>query len=214
MNKIKVLIVDDHLVVLRGLRYFLQTQPMIEIVDQALNGLEALEKAELLQPDVILMDLVMPEMDGIEATKQIMARFPKMKVIILTSFADRDSVLPAIKAGAIGYQLKDIEPRVLVETIIAAMNGNRTLHPQVTNQLIAHVATGDEAAKGIHILTARERDVLEQITLGRSNKEIAAALHITEKTVKTHISHILGKMEVQDRTQAALYAIKNGWFKT
>ena len=190
--KIKVLIVDDHLVVLRGLRYFLQTQPMIEIVDQALNGLEALDKVEK-RPDVVLMDLKMPEMDGVEATKRITNKFPHTKVIILTSFADRDSVLPAIKAGAIGYQLKDIEPKVLVETIIAAVNGNRMLHPQVTNQLIAHVATDTEPVKGIDILTIRERHVLEQITLGRSNKEIAAELHITEKTVKTHITHILGK---------------------
>lgn len=212
--KIKVLIVDDHLVVLRGLRYFLQTQPMIEIVDQALNGLEALDKVEKLQPDVVLMDLKMPEMDGVEATKRITSKFPHMKVIILTSFADRDSVLPAIKAGAIGYQLKDIEPKVLVETIIAAVNGNRMLHPQVTNQLIAHVATDPEVVKGIDILTIREQHVLEQITLGRSNKEIAAELHIAEKTVKTHITHILGKMEVQDRTQAALYAIRNHWFDT
>ncbi|MFE9277694.1 response regulator [Paenibacillus glucanolyticus] len=210
--KIKVLIVDDHLVVLRGLRYFLQTQPMIEIVDQALNGREALAKAEMLQPDVVLMDLMMPEMDGVEATKRITSEFPHIKVIILTSFADRDSVLPAIKAGAIGYQLKDIEPKVLVETIVAGVNGNRMLHPQVTNQLIAHVATDGEAAKGIDILTKREQHVLEQITMGRSNKEIAVELHITEKTVKTHITHILGKMEVQDRTQAALYAIRNHWY--
>lgn len=213
MNSIKVLIVDDHLVVLRGLRFFLQTQPGIEIVDQAMNGKEALEKADALRPDVILMDLAMPEMDGIEATRQIVSRHPGMKVIILTSFADRESVLPAIKAGAVGYQLKDIEPKALAETIFAAVNGNRILHPLATDQLVAHVSSDAEAGKSIDVLTAREQHVLEQITLGRSNKEIAAELGIAEKTVKTHITHILGKMEVQDRTQAALYAIRNGWFK-
>lgn len=212
--KIKVLIVDDHLVVLKGLRFFLQTKPNIDIVGQAQNGKEALQKVAELKPDVVLMDLIMPEMDGIEATKQMKITYPHVKVIILTSFSDRESVLPAVKAGAIGYQLKDVEPEILVETIVAAMDGNRTLHPKVTNQLIAHVASDDEVKKKISILTQREKDVLEQITFGRSNKKIAAELHITEKTVKTHMTHILGKMEVHDRTQAALYAIKNGWFES
>lgn len=210
--KVKVLLVDDHLVVLKGLRFFLQTQSNIEIVGQAQNGKEALHQVEQLQPDIVLMDLIMPEMDGIEATKNITANHPKVKVIILTSFSDRDSVLPAIKAGAIGYQLKDVEPDVLVEAIMSAVNGHKTLHPQVTNQLMAHLSTDAEDKKSIAVLTPRERLVLYQITLGRSNKEIAAELHITEKTVKTHITHILGKMELQDRTQAALYAIKNNWF--
>lgn len=210
--KVRVLLVDDHLVVLKGLRFFLQTQSKIEIVGQAQNGKEALHQVEQLQPDIVLMDLIMPEMDGIEATKHITANHPKVKVIILTSFSDRDSVLPAIKAGAIGYQLKDVEPDVLVEAIMSAVNGHKTLHPQVTNQLMAHLSTDAEDKKSIAVLTPRERLVLYQITLGRSNKEIAAELHITEKTVKTHITHILGKMELQDRTQAALYAIKNNWF--
>lgn len=209
--KINVLLVDDHLVVLKGLRFFLQTHPDLNIVGQAQDGKEALEKVEELKPDVVLMDLIMPEMDGIEATKQIVATYPHIKVIMLTSFSDKDSVLPAIKAGAIGYQLKDVEPSVLIDTIKAAMAGNKTLHPQVTNQLIDQMTTDD--GKDIAMLTEREKSVLEQITLGRSNKEIAAELHITEKTVKTHITHIFAKMEVQDRTQAAMYAIKNGWFK-
>ena len=209
--KINVLLVDDHLVVLKGLRFFLQTRPHIQIAGQAKNGREAVEKVEELKPNVVLMDLLMPEMDGIEATKQIKAEHPDVKVIMLTSFADHESVLPAIRAGAIGYQLKDVDPEVLVETIAAAMDGNRTLHPQVTNQLIDQMAADD--SKNMSLLTPREQNVLEQITLGNSNKEIASELHITEKTVKTHITNILGKMEVHDRTQAALYAIKNHWFQ-
>jgi DNA-binding NarL/FixJ family response regulator len=211
--KIKVLIVDDHLVVLKGLCYFLQTQPMIEVVDQARNGKEAVQKVEELAPDIVLMDVIMPEMDGIEATKLITANHPDVKVIILTSFSDRDSVLPALKAGAIGYQLKDVEPHVLIETIVAAMDGKRTVHPEVTNQLIAHLSSDTAIEKGIAILTPRERSVLHQITLGKSNKEIASELTITEKTVKTHITHILAKLEVQDRTQAALHAMKQRWFE-
>lgn len=211
--KIKVMIVDDHLVVLRGLRYFLQTQPNIEIVGQAQNGEEALFKIEKLKPDVVLMDLIMPIMDGIEATQRIKKEYPHVKVIILTSFSDRDSVLPAIKAGAIGYQLKDIEPALLVETILAAMNDTRTLHPQVMDQLVSHITTETEELVTPSILTQREKDILYQITLGKSNKKISADLHITEKTVKTHITNILGKMELQDRTQAAIYAIKNDWFE-
>ncbi|MFS0647349.1 response regulator [Siminovitchia sp. 179-K 8D1 HS] len=210
--KIKVLLVDDHLVVLRGLRFFLQTQSDIEIIGQAQNGIEALKKVEELKPDIVLMDVQMPKMNGIEATKQISENYPDVKVIILTSFSDRDSVLPAIKAGALGYQLKDVEPDVLAETIKAAMEGNRTFHPQVTNQLISHVTKETETDNEIQILTPREREVLYHITLGQSNKEIAAELHVTEKTVKTHITSILGKMGLQDRTQAALYAIKHNWF--
>lgn len=209
--KIRVLLVDDHLVVLKGLQFFLQTHPDLNIVGQAKDGKEALEKVEELNPDVVLMDLIMPEMDGIETTKRIVSAHPHIKVIILTSFSDKDSVLPAIKAGAMGYQLKDVEPNVLVDTIIAAMAGNKMLHPQVTNQLVDHMATDN--GKDLSMLTPREKDVLEQITLGRSNKEIATVLHIAEKTVKTHLTHIFAKMEVQDRTQAAMYAIKSGWFK-
>lgn len=211
--KIKVLIVDDHPVVLKGLSFFLQAQSCIELIGQAMNGEDAIAQVETLQPDVVLMDLKMPVMDGIEATRQITSRYQDVKVIVLTSFADRDSVLPAIRAGAIGFQLKDVEPEVLVETIETVMKGNRSLHPQVTNQLLADLTSEDHPSAGIEQLTSREQDVLRQITLGQSNKEIAAELHITEKTVKTHITHILGKLDVQDRTQAALYAMRKRWFE-
>lgn len=215
--KIKVLLVDDHLMVLRGLRFFLTTQTDIEIVGEANNGKEALEKVEELQPDVVLMDLIMPVMDGIEATKQIKEKYSNVKVIILTSFADQDHVLPALRAGAEGYQLKDIEPDELVKTIKGAYQGQKQLHPQATNLLLSHV-TVDESKKAeyadFELLTPREKDVLEQITLGKSNKEIAADLFITEKTVKTHVSSILSKLDLHDRTQAAILAMKNQWYSS
>ncbi|QGH32842.1 response regulator [Gracilibacillus salitolerans] len=206
---IKVLLVDDHLVVLKGLRFFLQTQSHIELVGEAQNGEEALQKINQMHPDVVLIDVMMPKMDGIEATRHITQNYPNIKVIILTSFSDQDYVLPAIKAGAHGYQLKDVEPDILVETIEAVMDGQKKLHPAVTNQLMTHMVDDE---KTIDILTSREATVLKHITYGQSNKEIAAELSISEKTVKTHITNIFGKMEVQDRTQAALYAIKHKWF--
>ncbi|TKD68806.1 response regulator [Pseudalkalibacillus hwajinpoensis] len=209
----KLLLADDHLMVRKGLRLFLQSQPDIEIVGEASTGLEAVTLAEQLQPDVVLMDLIMPEMDGIEATKQLKQKYPGMKIIILTSFSDQDHVLPAIRAGAEGYQLKDIDPDELIYTIRAAFNGKRHLHPQATNQLMSHMTetNKDEEAPRFETLTKRERDVLREITLGKSNKEIAASLYITEKTVKTHVSSILSKLNVHDRTQAALLATKKHW---
>lgn len=212
--KIKVLLVDDHLVVLRGLDYFLQTKPHIEIVGQAKDGKEALQKVRALKPDVVLMDVKMPKMDGIKATRRIMSAHPHVKVIILTSFSDQDAVIPAIKAGAIGYQLKDVDPDVLVETIEAAMKGNRILHPQVTNQLISHVSNEGNDRVDRDTLTPREKEVLHQITMGNSNKEIAVNLHISEKTVKTHITSILRKLDLQDRTQAAIFALQNNFFNS
>jgi DNA-binding NarL/FixJ family response regulator len=160
------------------------------------------------------MDVIMPNMDGIEATKRIKAGYPGIHVIILTSSSDRDHVLPAIRAGASGYQLKDVDPSLLEETMIAVMGGGTSLHPQISNQLMTHVAASDEHVVGYYALTPRELEVLKHITYGQSNKEMAAELHITEKTVKTHITSILGKMEVQDRTQAAIHALKHRWFET
>ncbi|MFD0868145.1 response regulator [Paenibacillus residui] len=211
--KIKLLIVDDHLIVINGLKYYFQTKPNIDVVGYALNGEEALQQVEAVNPDIVLMDIQMPHMNGIEATKQIVQRFPAVKVIILTSFSDRDSIIPAIKAGAIGYQLKDVDPDVLTETIFAAMDGQKVIHPEIANKLMTFVASEAEADFRFNRLTSKEKEVLYHITLGQSNKEIAAELHIADKTVKTHISNILSKMEVQDRTQAALYTLRNGWFE-
>ncbi|GAB6930666.1 response regulator transcription factor [Paenibacillus sp. JCM 10914] len=211
---VKVLLVDDHLVVLKGLQYFLEVHDEIEIVGQARDGAEALQKIEQLMPDVVLMDIQMPGMDGIEATRQITERYPEVKVIMLTSFSDRDSVIPAIREGAVGYQLKDVEPDVLVDTMIAVMQGNRTFHPEATNQLVLNVRGEREAVNELEQLTAKEKEVLYHITLGESNKEIADRLFISEKTVKTHITSILGKLELPDRTKAAVYALRNKWFES
>lgn len=212
---IKVLLVDDHLVVLQGLQLFLSTQKGIHIVGEARNGKQALEKVEKLQPDIVLMDLIMPVMNGIEATRKMTERYPYVKVIVLTSFSDQDHVLPAIKAGAAGYQLKDIEPDELVKTIMNTYEGRQQLHPTATSLLLSHVSAKKAKEKEWHRspLTRREEEVLYQITLGRSNRDIANALTITEKTVKTHVSSILGKLHMEDRTQAAIYALTNDIFK-
>lgn len=207
---IRVLIADDHHVVRRGLMVFLKTQKDIEVVGEAKNGLEAVALAEELQPDIILMDLVMPELDGIGATKRITEKFPSMPVLMLTSFSDRDHVVPAMEAGAVGYQLKDIEPDDLVQTIRQIMQGARIVHPEVTTQLEQNEAEEQSLPHKRHPLTPREQDVLAELTKGKSNREIASSLFVTEKTVKTHISNIFAKLEVQDRTQAALYAVKHG----
>ncbi len=208
---IKVLIADDHHVVRRGLLFFLKTQKEIEIVGEATNGKEAVELVEQLKPDVVLMDLVMPEMDGIEATKVIKEKHPDIHILILTSFSDQDHVIPAIQAGATGYQLKDIEPDELVKSIKAVYNGDSQLHPKVTTHVMTHLIKGDKKESNLlDELTRRELEVLAEIAKGKSNKEIASSLVITEKTVKTHVSNILSKLELADRTQAALYAVKHG----
>jgi DNA-binding NarL/FixJ family response regulator len=207
---IKVLIADDHHVVRRGLVFFLKTQKEIEIIGEAANGEEAVKLVEKLQPDVVLMDLVMPVMDGIEATKKIKELFPDTKILILTSFADQDHVIPAIRAGASGYQLKDIEPDQLVEAIKAIHKGESQLHPKVTSHVMTHLYQGERKEENLlDELTKREKEVLAEIAKGKSNKEIAASLMITEKTVKTHVSNILAKLNLADRTQAALYAVKH-----
>lgn len=205
---IRILIVDDHHVVRRGLMFFLKTQKDMDIVGEAVNGKEAIEMTEKLKPDVILMDLIMPEMDGIQATKRIKSKYPGIHVLMLTSFSDRDHVIPALKAGAAGYQLKDIEPDELAESIRKLMRGENTLHPEATT--LMELGPGEMLPHEKSPLTPREQDVLAELTKGKSNKEIASSLFVTEKTVKTHISNIFTKLEVQDRTQAALYAVKHG----
>jgi DNA-binding NarL/FixJ family response regulator len=207
---IRVLIADDHHVVRRGLLFFLKTQKDIEVVGEAKNGIEAVDLVESLKPDIVLMDLVMPEMDGIEATKKIKKKWPEIHVVMLTSFSDKDHVLPAIEAGAAGYQLKDIEPDDLVSSIRKVMRGESILHPVATTQLEESLKEEENLPHIKNPLTPRERDVLAELTKGKSNREIASSLFVTEKTVKTHISNIFTKLQVQDRTQAALYAVKHG----
>ncbi|SFG38948.1 two component transcriptional regulator, LuxR family [Halobacillus alkaliphilus] len=213
---IRVMLVDDHLIVLRGLKFFLNTQTDINVVGEVENGKVALEKIEDLQPDVILMDLMMPVMDGVEATKEILKRYPESKIVVLTSYSDQDHVIPALQAGAAGYQLKDVDPDELVKAIRTAHQGEKLLHPKATSLLLSEMSHDQKkkeaAATATFTLTKREKDVLYQITLGKSNKEISAALYITEKTVKTHVSNLLSKLEVHDRTQAAIYAMKHDMF--
>jgi NarL family two-component system response regulator LiaR len=211
-EKIKVLIVDDHQVVRQGLRTFLELHEDISVVGEAGDGATAVERAGQLKPDVILMDLVMPQGDGIAATRQIKALHPQSKVIALTSFTEDDKVFPAIQAGASSYLLKDVSPDDLVEAIRAVHHGEARLHPDIARKLMEQVSqkaapAPQAAATG---LTEREREVIQLVAQGRSNHEISGALVISDKTVKTHISNILNKLDLEDRTQLAIYAIKNG----
>ncbi|WP_079529217.1 response regulator transcription factor [Halobacillus hunanensis] len=207
---IKIVIADDHQVVRKGLVFFFQTQEDIEVVYEAANGLEVIQYLEGHPADVVLMDIQMPTMDGIEATKQLREQFPDIKIVMLTSFSDYDTVIPAIQAGANGYQMKDIDPDQLADVIRRVYKGETMIDAKAATQLMTHV-TGSpqqEEEKRIHELTRREKDVLKEIMKGRSNKEIANHLFITEKTVKTHLSNIFSKLEVHDRTQAALFGVK------
>ncbi|MCQ6520878.1 MULTISPECIES: response regulator [Bacillus] len=206
--KIKLLLVEDHHIVRRGLVFFLKTREEFEIVGEAENGEEAFTFVRTERPDVVLMDLSMPKMDGIEATKRIKQYDETIKILILSSFSEQDYVIPALEAGADGYQLKEVQPEQLVASIIAVHEGNTNFHPKITPALLGRSAVKKE--NPFSMLTKREQEVLREIAKGRSNKEIAAELHITEQTVKTHVSNILAKLEVDDRTQAALYAVKHG----
>ncbi|MEK5257368.1 response regulator transcription factor [Paenibacillus sp. FSL F4-0125] len=226
---INLLLVDDHAMVRRGLQVFLSTQPDIKVIGEASNGREALERTAELNPDVILMDLHMPIMDGIETAQALRISHPQVKVIVLTSFSDQDHVLPAVRVGIKGYLLKDIEPEALVVAIRKVHNGQVELHSEAASQLMNLMATSTleqlevrtsdpndpnttlAVITGLELLTPREQEVLDLIALGMSNKEIASKLVITEKTVKTHVSHVLGKLNLSDRTQAAIFALKNGY---
>lgn len=208
---VRVLIADDHHVVRRGLVFFLKTQPEIEIVGEAKNGQEAIDLAVKILPDIVLMDLEMPVLNGIEATREIKKQCPEIKIMMLTSFSDQNHVIPAIEAGASGYQLKDIEPDELVKAIIQLMHGENQLHPKATTHLLSRLTgKGNSGRNPVDELTKREIEVLREIAKGKSNKEIASDLFITEKTVKTHVSNLLSKLDLADRTQAALYAVRNG----
>ncbi len=212
VEKIKVLIVDDHQVVRQGLRTFLDLNEDIQVVGEAINGLQAVELAKQLVPDVILMDLVMPGLDGITAITRIKALGLGSRVIALTSFAEDDKVFPAIQAGASSYLLKDVSPEALVEAIRAAQAGEARLHPEVMRKLMKQVAKQPRTSKpadGFQ-LTQREGEVIRLVAQGKSNREIAQILVISEKTAKGHISNILSKLGLEDRTQMAIYAIKSG----
>ena len=208
-SPVRVLIVDDHEIVREGLETLLAEESAVTVVGQAANGLEAIALAADLQPDVILMDLMMPELDGIEAARRIRDAGLASQILVLTSFADDQKVREALEAGAIGYLLKDVLKADLLRAIQTAAQGKPTLHPEAQSYLIRRVSAAP-ASSGQSALTERELDVLRLIAKGQSNKEIAATLHLTEGTIKGYVSAILAKLGVADRTQAALYAVKHG----
>ena len=191
-----------------GLRTFLDLQDGIEVVGEAADGRLAVDEAERLRPDVVLMDLVMPQIDGVEAMRELRSRVPAARVVVLTSFLDEDRLLPALRAGAAGYLLKNVEPRELARSIRLAAAGEALIDPAVAARLVD--ALGDERPAEHGDLTPREQEVLDLVGRGYANKRIALELGIAEKTVKTHVSSILSKLGLTDRTQAALYAVRAG----
>jgi DNA-binding NarL/FixJ family response regulator len=204
---IRVLVVDDHAVVREGLRTFLRLQHGIEVVGEAGDGVAAVEEARRLAPDVVLMDLVMPGVDGVEAMQRIRAERPKTRIVVLTSFGDEEKLLPAVRGGAAGYLLKSAEPREVVRAIRAAHAGEAVIDPKAASRLLDALAEDQGPAPA---LTPREREVLALLARGLANKRIALELGLSEKTVKVHVGRILGKLGVADRTQAALYAVREG----
>jgi two-component system, NarL family, response regulator LiaR len=204
-----VLVVDDHAVVREGLRTFLELQPEIEVAGEAADGREALQEAARLRPDVILMDLVMPGLDGVSAMRLLRETLPEARVIVLTSFLDEDKLLPALRSGAAGYLLKNAQPQELARAVRAAHAGEALLDPVVAARLVETLAA-DGGEQPIDRLTPREREVLVLIGRGFANKRIAQELELSEKTVKTHVGHVLAKLGVSDRTQAALVAVRAG----
>jgi two-component system, NarL family, response regulator LiaR len=208
-NAIRVLIVDDHSVVREGLRAFLALQDGIEVAGEAADGEEAVEAAARLRPDVILMDLVMPRLDGVAAMRSLREQVPDARVIVLTSFLDDDKLLPALRAGAAGYLLKNAAPQELARAVRAAHAGEALLDPVVAARLVETLAA-DGGEQPLDRLTPREREVLVLIGRGFPNKRIARELEVSEKTVKTHVGHVLAKLGVHDRTQAAVFAVRAG----
>jgi two-component system, NarL family, response regulator LiaR len=209
-KKIRVLVVDDHSVVRQGLRMFLLVQPDMEMVGEAQNGREAVALVDQLAPDVVLMDLLMPQMNGIEATIAIKAAHPETQVLVLTTFLDDARVAEAIQAGAVGFLLKEVDAEELIRAVRGAARGEPQLHPDAARMLMGLATRPKAAPEPPPLLTERERDVIALLAEGQSNKQIARTLSISETTVKGHVANILGKLELADRTQAAVYAVRHG----
>ena len=206
-EKITVVIVDDHTIVRQGLRTYLELQPDILVVGEAANGSEAMALVRDTLPDIVLMDLVMPVMDGVDATRAITALSPSTRVIVLTSFSEDEKVFASIKAGAQGYLMKDVLPSDLVAAIRTVNRGEAQLDPEIARKVMQEFANPQPVAPK-HDLTERELEVLRLIAQGKSNKDISEDLVLSEKTVKTHVSNILQKLHLSDRTQAAVFALR------
>lgn len=212
-DTISVLIVDDHAIVREGLRALIATEPGIDVAGEAGDGDEAVRKVDALAPDVILMDLLMPRKGGIAAIEEIKGEHPDAKILVLTSFAEDDKVFPAIKAGALGYLLKDSSPDELLASIRDVYRGEASLHPAIARKLIRELNRPNDLPSTEDPLTVREVEVLGLVAKGLSNQEIAERLIVSERTVRTHVSNILDKLHLANRTQAALYALREGLAK-
>ena len=209
-DMIRVFITDDHSIVRKGIKATLELISDIELVGEAENGREAVERVAGLNPDVILMDLVMPKMDGIEAIRQIKSQHPDVHILVLTTFAGEDKIFPAIKAGALGYHLKDSGPEELVEAIRQVNRGESSLHPIIARKVLLELSNPAEKAPSTAHLTPREVEVLQMVAQGLENPEMAEKLVISEATVRTHVSNIMTKLHLASRTQVALYALREG----
>jgi len=208
---IRVLVVDDHAIIRKGVRAVLDLVPDVDLVGEAENGAQAVKLEQELIPDVVLMDLMMPEMNGIECIKQIKAQRPKARILVLTNFAGEEMIFPAIKAGAMGYHLKDSSPEALIDAIRQVNQGVAALHPSIAKKVLEEFHNTEKQHLSEEPLTHRELEVLRLIAQGLENKEIAEQLVISDATVRTHVSNILGKLHLASRTQAALYALREGF---
>ena len=209
-ESIRILIADDHAIVREGLRTLIGTEPGMDLVGEAADGVEAVKKACSLRPDVVLLDMVMPRMDGLEAIHQMKLECPEARILVLTSFSHDDKVFPAIKAGALGYLLKNASPQALLQAIRDVHRGEPTLSPDIASKLMRELQRASDLPPTEEPLTGREMDVLRLVAQGLTNQEIAETLIIGVGTVRTHVSNILAKLHLANRTQAALYALREG----
>jgi NarL family two-component system response regulator LiaR len=209
-EKIRILIADDHAIVREGLRALIGTEPGLELVGEASDGIEVVLKSRTLKPDIILLDMMMPRKDGLGAIEEIIKENPNARILVLTSFAEDDKVFPAIKAGALGYLLKDSSPHELLQAIRNVHQGEASLHPTIARKLIREIKQPPVLPPTSDPLTERELEVLRHVAQGLSNDDIAEKLVVSERTVRTHVSHILDKLHLANRTQMALYAVREG----